>query len=131
MEIQLSLTDWGVNSWGLYQQINPTDFEQGKAYKISFWCKIDSMEQYESISCLISKNSYYDGNDVLASISNFVEGPIKAGDWKNYSFNVTIPTEIPSNYFIIFDMVRAGTTGYTFKLPMTAWIDNVSIEKIQ
>ena len=122
IKVQLALGDWGVNSWGLYQQIDPNDFEQGKTYRISFWCKTDTLEEHESISCRFSKNNYWNGNDVLSALYGFVEGPLSASDW--------IPLEIPSNYFLIFDLIRAGTSGYTFELPMNSWIDNVSIEKV-
>jgi hypothetical protein len=130
IKVALSLDDWGVNSWGLYQQINPNDFEQGKTYKISFWCKTDSLEEYESISCRFTKNNYWDGNEVIASLYSFVEGPRTASDWQYFSFTLTIPSETPSNYFLTFDLIRAGTMGYTFDLPMISWIDNVNIEKV-
>lgn len=129
IKVNLSLDDWGVNSWGLYQQISPNDFEQGKTYKISFWCMTDTLEEYESISCRFTKNNW-DGNEVIANLYGFIEGPKSASDWQYFSFTLTIPSEIPSNYFLTFDLTRAGTTGYTFELPMISWIDNVIIEKI-
>jgi len=130
LRIQLSLSDWGVNSWGAYQQISPTKFEAVKNYKISFWFKADTLEQYESISCCFSKNNFFDGNQVLASLYNFVEGPRPAGTWQYYSFSLTIPSDVPTNYFVIFELVRAGTMGYNFHLPMTAWVDDVEIKKL-
>lgn len=130
IKIQLALEDWGLNSWGLYQQIDPNNFEQGRTYRISFWCKTDTLEEYESISCRFTKNNYWDGNEVIASLHSFVEGPRTASDWQDFSFTLTIPSVIPSNYFLTFDLIRAGTMGYIFELPMNSWIDNVSIEKI-
>ena len=131
IKIDLSLDDWGVNSWGIYQQINTNDFEPGKTYQISFWCKTDSLEEYESISCRFSKDNYYNGNNVIGSLYGFVEGPRAAGDWQYFSFTLTIPSSVPSSYNLIFDLIRAGTSGYSFKLPMISWIDNVKIEKVQ
>lgn len=131
LKINLSLTDWGVNSWGAYQQISPNLFEPGKNYRISFWCKTDTMEKYESISCIFSKNNYWDGNNNLASIHNFVEGPRSESEWQYFNFSLSIPQEIPSNYFLSFMLIRAGTQGYVFNLPMIAWLDHVIIEKIE
>ena len=51
-------------------------------------------------------------------------------DWQYFSFTLTIPQEVPSNYFLSFMLIRAGTSGYTFHLPMISWIDNVIIEKV-
>lgn len=130
IKINLALSDWGVNSWGLYQQIDPNNFQAGHTYKISFWCKTDSLEQYESISCKFSKNNYWDGNNNLAALYDFVAGPSSNTDWQYFSFTLTIPQEVPSNYFLSFMLIRAGTSGYTFHLPMISWIDNVIIEKV-
>ena len=130
IKIYLALEDWGVNSWGLYQQMNTSEFEPGKTYRISFWCKTDTLEQYESISCRFTKNNYWDGNEVLVSLYGFVEGPRSPSDWEYFNFTLTIPAVVPSNYYLTFDLTRAGTMGYTFDLPMLSWIDNVVIEKI-
>lgn len=130
LKINLNLSDWGVNSWGVYQQIDPNNFEAGQTYKISFWCKTDTLEQYESISFNFFKNNYWDGNNSLAALYDFVKGPRAESDWQYFSLTLTIPLEIPSNYGLSFMLVRAGTTGYTFHYPMISWIDNIIIEKI-
>jgi len=130
VKINLALADWGVNSWGMYQQIAPSEFEPGKTYRISFWCKTDTLEEYESISARFTKNNIWDGNEVIASLYEFVNGPRSSTDWEYFSFTLTIPTTIPSNYYLTFDLIRAGVMGYIFDLPMISWIDNVIIEKI-
>lgn len=129
VKINLALEDGGVFSWGMYQQITPTEFEQEETYKISFWCKTDTLEEYESISCHFKRNSVY-GSDEIAGLWEFVKGPRSAGDWEYFSYTLTIPANIPSNYFLSFDLIRAGTMGYTFHYPMISWIDNVIIEKV-
>lgn len=48
IKLQLAISDWGVNSWGLYQQITTTGVEQGATYRVSFWCKTDSLEEYKN-----------------------------------------------------------------------------------
>ena len=129
LKVQLALSDWGVNSWGIYQQIIPTNFEQGKTYQVSFWCKIDTLEQYESMSCHFASSMNY-GSSSLVDLYNFIEGPSIADDWTQYSFTFTAPSTVPANYYLIYDLVRAGTSGYTFHLQMTAWLDNIVIQKL-
>jgi hypothetical protein len=129
LTLQLLLSDWGVNSWGIYQQIVPTKFEQGRTYQVSFWCKTDTLEQYESMSCHFATSMNY-GTSSLVHLYDFVEGPQSAGGWSQFSFTFTAPTSVPANYYLIFDVIRAGTTGYVFHFPMTAWLDNVVIQKV-
>ena len=130
IKLQLVLSDWGVNSWVLYQQISPKGVEQGATYRVSFWCKSDSLEEYESMSAFFT-TSLGDGNATLASLDPFIEGPKAPKDWTRFSFTFTVPSAIPPNYYLTFDVIRAGTMGYSFHLPMNVWLDNVQMEKIQ
>jgi Carboxypeptidase regulatory-like domain/Carbohydrate binding domain/Fibronectin type III domain len=124
IRVDLNPEDHGSNfGWLFYQIINPSEFEQGKSYKISFWCKTDSLEDNQSISFRFTKDDKF--WPVILNVPYFVKGPRLPSGWEYYSMTLTIPAESVSNYFFELNIDKSVTTR-----PMRVWFDNLKVEKI-
>jgi hypothetical protein len=109
------------HAW-LAQIINPSDLIPGERYNFSYWIKSDSLIGYEVGVYAMIETSDYNWSENLSGVGS----PHEPIDWTKFEAEFTIPNNIsPSNYYLkIYAQCLFGDT-------LTAWVDNVSLIKVE
>lgn len=104
-----------------WQTISPNDLTTGSRYKLTYWIKHDSLRS-SNISeefAIILDNEEFTWHIQI----NQVLGPAIASDWKEYTYQFTMPSVQTSNFNIHLYFLLAPDT--------YAWIDNMSLLKVE
>ena len=130
---RLEVGDKG-NNWFLYAVLDPSKFEVGKRYEFSFWYKADTLEQWNNARCYFGTDFNNLGNTSLFILNDFfnaTQSPSSPINWTKYTYDFTVPSGTPSNYYLMFAIDRIAPSNYQFNLSANLWLDNLKIGKIQ
>jgi len=104
-----------------WQSINPSDLVADSRYRLTYWVKHDALQ---SQNMLEEFAVFMDNTEFTWHIQiNQVSGPQLESDWKEYTYEFTMPSVTASNFNIRLYFILAPDT--------YAWIDNISLVKIQ
>ncbi|MCF6270377.1 MAG: carbohydrate binding domain-containing protein [Melioribacteraceae bacterium] len=101
-----------------WQSINPSELVAGSRYRMNYWVKYEALQSGNEFAI------YMDNAEFTWSIQiNPVSGAQPESDWKEYSYEFTMPSVSASNFNIRL---------YSLLSPEKyAWIDNLRLEKVQ
>jgi len=103
-----------------WQSISPNDLVAGSRYNLSYWIKHDALQ---SPNMLEEFSIYLDNTEFTWHIQiNPISGPHPESDWKEYTYEFTMPSVTASNFNIRLYFLLAPDT--------YAWIDKISLEKV-
>ena len=106
----------------LYQTIDPNRLTKGDRYHFSYWLKVDSLDDNSGYWVDIASDDWN-----WAVKINLTSGPMQGFNWQEFTYEFTIPNDIEVSNYLIYFMFEVLSTA---ELHLTAWIDNVSLEKI-
>ncbi len=119
VSLRADVNEQTANHRPLYQLIDPSLFQQGERYRLSYWIKASEM--------VSNQPGYYtflrDDNWTWTLFLNRVVGPQPVKDWTLTTYDFTYPADISTSN-IRLEFYYEGSPEFQ------VWIDQVSIKKI-
>jgi len=110
---------------GISQIITPSKLIQGSRYQFSCWIKHDALNTVsfmEEIAVGLQNKDYNNFWSIgLVTISDGAE----ASEWKEYTYEFTMPSITASNYELFFSVILPENTN------TRVWVDKISLEKAE
>jgi len=104
-----------------WQAISPKELIAGSRYKLTYWVKHDEFKtsNYAEEFAIFMDNEEFTWHIQI----NTVSGPTPVSDWKEFTYEFTVPLAETSNFNILLYFLLAPDT--------YAWIDNISLIKVE